>query len=90
MHATHNDAIVAAMSDLSEIEQHEEFLRELADKWAANPVQAARLESAADEIDRLTSALKDMAYMAANRAPKPGDTHVETFLPVALWREFRP
>ncbi len=42
------------------------------------------------EIERLTKHIKNMAFMSANKVPSPGDTHVESFLPVELWREFRP
>ena len=40
------------------------------------------------EIERLRLILWSMA---SNRAPKhPDDTHVEAFMPINVWREFRP
>jgi len=51
-------------------------------------LRTKHITEAADEIERLRIQLW---AMAANRAPKqPGDTHVEVFMPVELWKEVRP
>jgi hypothetical protein len=53
--------------------------------WAAD-----RIDQQAEEVERLRAVLLDMGFMSANKAPSPGDTHVETFMPVDAWKEFRP
>ena len=41
-------------------------------------------------VEALETVMRHMAFMSANKVPKDGDTHVDAFLPVAMWKEFRP
>lgn len=54
------------------------------------PIVVCEKDGLLARIDELEQVMRDMAFMSANKAPKPGDTHVDSFLPIAQWEEFRP
>lgn len=52
------------------------------------PLGHSKAQNVLDHVERLHAVLWSMA---ANRAPRhPDDTHVEVFMPVDVWAEFRP
>jgi hypothetical protein len=89
------DALTVAHRTVSEWNDEQtaeiERLRARLDECSTNLRLLAEDDIAkADEVERLRQYLKDMAFMSANKAPQPDDTHVETFMPVAAWKEYRP
>ncbi len=78
------------MSDLTERLREEAAYCDEPDAPNVRIGEPELYREAANRIDGLEAIIADMAYLAACRAPKPGDTHVETFMPVAVWKAYRP